>query len=152
MMLRNMRKWIWQSTVSNSVPLVKKLGLSWPWSYGSRIYNYQCNQCLSPVMLWVRISTRARCTTLCDKVCPWLATGRWFSPSPPLSSTNKTDRHDIIEILLKVALNTIKQTSKKTFFPFINSPNKIPTSQEVMSYTFNYHFVPVILEILKWTA
>ena len=110
MMLRNMRKWIWQSTVSNSVPLVKKLGLSWPWSYGSRIYNYQCKQCLSPVMLWVRISTRARCTTLCDKVCPWLATGRWFSPSPPLSSTNKTDRHDIIEILLKVVLNTITLT------------------------------------------
>jgi hypothetical protein len=28
------------------------------------------------------------------------------------SSTNKTDRHDIAEILLKVALNTIKQTKK----------------------------------------
>ena len=32
--------------------------------------------------------------------------GRWFSPSTPVSSTNKTDRHDITEILLKVALNT----------------------------------------------
>ena len=29
-----------------------------------------------------------------------------------VSSTNKTDHHDIAEILLKVALNTIKQTSK----------------------------------------
>ena len=48
--------------------------------------------------------------TLCDKVCQWLATGRWFSPGPPVSSTNKTDRHDIAEKLLKVALNTIKQT------------------------------------------
>jgi hypothetical protein len=28
-----------------------------------------------------------------------------------VSSTNKTDRHDITEILLKVALNTIKQTT-----------------------------------------
>jgi hypothetical protein len=28
----------------------------------------------------------------------------------PLSSTNKTDRHDITEILLKVALSTINQT------------------------------------------
>jgi hypothetical protein len=28
----------------------------------------------------------------------------------PVSCTNKTDRHDIAEILLKVALNTIKQT------------------------------------------
>jgi hypothetical protein len=46
-------------------------------------------------------------TTLCDKICQWLATGRWFSPVP---STNKTNRHDITEILLKVALNTINQT------------------------------------------
>jgi hypothetical protein len=30
----------------------------------------------------------------------------------PFSSTNKTDRHDITEILLKVALNTIKQTKR----------------------------------------
>jgi hypothetical protein len=30
-------------------------------------------------------------------------------------SANKTDRHDITEILLKVALNTIKQTNKQTY-------------------------------------
>jgi len=40
--------------------------------YGSWIYNYLCNQCLSPLMLWVWISIRARCTTLYDKVCQWL--------------------------------------------------------------------------------
>ena len=45
--------------------------------------------------------------TLCDKVCQWLATGRWFSPGTLVSSINKTNRHDITEILLKVALNTI---------------------------------------------
>ena len=82
-----------------------------PWSYGSWIYSYLYNQCLSPLMLWVRISIRARCTTLCDKVCQWLATGQWFSPGTPVSSTNKTDHHDITEILLKVALNIIKQTN-----------------------------------------
>jgi hypothetical protein len=38
--------------------------------------------------------------------------GQWFSPGPPVSSTNKTDHHDITEILLKVALNTIKQTNQ----------------------------------------
>jgi len=37
-------------------------------------------------------------------------TGRWFSMGPPVSSTNKTDRHDIIELLLKVALSTIKHS------------------------------------------
>jgi hypothetical protein len=35
-----------------------------------------------------------------------LGAGRWFSPGIPVSSTNKTDCHDIAEILLKVALNT----------------------------------------------
>ena len=59
----------------------------WLWSYGSWIYNYLCNQCLSPLMLWVWISIRARCTTLCDKVCQWLATGQWFSPGPPIKLT-----------------------------------------------------------------
>ena len=48
-----------------------------------------------------------------DKVCQWLATGRWFSPGPQVSSTNKTDHHNITEILLKVALNTIKQINIK---------------------------------------
>ena len=84
-----------------------------PFSYGSWIYNYLCNQCISPLM-WVRISIKARCTKLCDEVCQWLATGRWFSPGPPVSSTNQADRHHITSILLKVALNTIKQTNKQT--------------------------------------
>jgi hypothetical protein len=52
------------------------------------------------------------CTTLCEKVVQLLATGQWFSPGAPISSTNRTDRHDITEILLKVALSTIKQTNK----------------------------------------
>jgi hypothetical protein len=81
-------------------------GGSWPWSYGSWIFN----RCLSPLMLWFRLLLRARCTTLCDKVCQWLVAGRWFSAVPPVSCTNKTDPHDMTEILLKVALNTIKPT------------------------------------------
>ena len=85
-------------------------GSSWPWSYGIWIYNYLCNQCLSPLVLWIWILLRTKCTTLWNKVCQWLATGRWFSPGNQVSSTNKSDRHDITEILLKVALilNTIK--------------------------------------------
>ena len=43
-------------------------------------------------------------TTLCDKDCQWLTAGwRFF----PVSPTNKIDRHDITEVLLKVALNII---------------------------------------------
>ena len=78
------------------------LGISWSWLYGSWIYNCLCNQCLSP--------SQARCTTLCDKVCQWLATGLWFSSGTLVSSTNKTDHHDIAEILLRMALNIINQT------------------------------------------
>ena len=44
-----------------------------------------------------------------------LATGWWFFPGPTVSFTNKTDRHDITEILLKGVLNTIKQTNKHKF-------------------------------------
>jgi hypothetical protein len=39
-----------------------------------------------------------------DKVYQLLARGQWFSPGTLASSTTKTGRHDIAEILLKVAL------------------------------------------------
>jgi hypothetical protein len=50
-------------------------------------------------------STRSRK----NKVYQLLAHSRWFSPGTPASSTTKTGRHDIAEILLKVALNTKNQ-------------------------------------------
>jgi hypothetical protein len=43
-------------------------------------------------------------TTLCDQI------GKWIYSGTPGSSTNNTDLHDIANILLKVALNTIDQT------------------------------------------
>jgi hypothetical protein len=67
-------------------------------------------QCLSPLTLWVWIPLRRGVfdTTLVDEVCQWLAAGRWFSP---VSSTNKSDRHDITEILLKVAWTVVLMKS-----------------------------------------
>ena len=47
---------------------------------------------------------------LCDHVRQWLATSRWFSLGTPVFPTNKTDRHDKTEILLKVASNTTALT------------------------------------------
>jgi hypothetical protein len=44
------------------------------------------------------------------KVYQLLAHGQWFSLGTPASSTTKTGRHDIAEILLNVALNTINQS------------------------------------------
>jgi len=37
-------------------------GPLWSWSYVSWTYNYLCNQCLSPLTLWVRSPFIARCT------------------------------------------------------------------------------------------
>jgi hypothetical protein len=48
--------------------------------------------------------------TLFNKVCQWLAAGQWFSTGTPVSSTNKTDCHDITEIMLKVALKKNTRT------------------------------------------
>ena len=53
------------------------------------------------------VNYKKGCTRLAaasDKVYQLLAHGRWFSPGTPASSTTKTGRHDIAEILLKVAL------------------------------------------------
>ena len=73
---------------------------------------YLCTHYLSPLTLWVRTPHRRGVlyTTLCDAICQLLAAGRWFSPGIPVSSTNKTDRHDLTEILLKVVLNNITLT------------------------------------------
>jgi hypothetical protein len=43
-------------------------------------------------------------------VCQWRAAGLWFSLGTRVSSTNKTGRLDITEIVLKVVLNTITLT------------------------------------------
>ena len=72
-------------------------GPSLSWSCSSWIDNYLCTQCLTPLKLWFRASLRQGIldTTLCVNVWLWLATGRWYSPSTHVSSTNKTVRHDI---------------------------------------------------------
>jgi hypothetical protein len=46
-----------------------------------------------------------------------LAQDRWFSPGTPASSTTKTGRHDIAEILLKVALNIKNQIPNILKYP-----------------------------------
>jgi hypothetical protein len=94
-------------------------GPSWSWWY--RIfYSFLCNQCLSLLRLyvWIPLMRGVLDTTLYAKVCQWLATGRWFSPCPLMSSTNKTDRHDTTEILLNVALNTTALNAESLWMSF----------------------------------
>jgi hypothetical protein len=57
-----------------------------------------------------------RLTAASNKVFQLLAHGRWFSP---VSSTTKTGRHDIAEILLKVALNNTNQIKSNQALTFI---------------------------------
>ena len=69
------------------------------------------NKCPSPLTLVVQILLRGVLdTTLCDKgQC--LATGQWFSRGTPVSSTNKTEHHDIAEILLNEAKQSLTRTT-----------------------------------------
>jgi hypothetical protein len=59
------------------------------------------------MLMFCKGCTRIAATN--DKTYHLLSHGRWFSPGTPVSSTTKTGRHDIAEILLKVALSTINQ-------------------------------------------
>ena len=67
-------------------------------------------------MAWVHAQLcklQKGCTRLAaasEKGYQLLAHGPWFFPGTLASSTTKTVRHDIAEILLKVALNTKNQS------------------------------------------
>jgi hypothetical protein len=64
----------------------------------------------------IDFASKNGCTRLAvasDKVYQLLAHGRWFSLGTPASSTTKTGRHDIAEILLKVALKHQKSNQIK---------------------------------------
>ena len=54
-----------------------------------------------------------RLAAVSDKAYQLLAHGRRFSPGTPASSTTKTGRHDISEILRKVALKHNKSNQVK---------------------------------------
>jgi len=85
--------------ISLQAPYKNYRGPSWSWSYGRWIYNYPCNQCLSPLKLWFRtplIARWTRCTTLCYKVCQWLATGRWSSISLRLVPNELLMIHNVV--------------------------------------------------------
>ena len=73
-----------------------------------------------------------------DKLYQLPANGRWFSPGTPVSSTTNTGRHDIAEILLKVALNTKNQPT--------NQPHRIFLSH-VYNHVRNKNMMHIVLEL-----
>ena len=85
--------------------------------------------------------------TLCDQVYQRLATGWRFSQSTPVSSTIKTDHHDIAEILLKVVLNTIKLKKNVSHIMAFNELlwlDRLQFSWKKMSHCFSW-----ILDLTK---
>jgi hypothetical protein len=61
------------------------------------------------------VNYKKGCTRLAaasDKVYQLLAQGGWFSPGTLASSTTKAGRHDIAEILLKMALKHQKSINQ----------------------------------------
>ena len=125
------------------------------WSYGSWIYNLPMHS-VPITTLWVRTPLRwgVLDTTLCDKVWQLLAGGRWFSLCTPVSSTNKTDHHDLTEILLKVALNNITLTRIHEHFLFFFKPRKlIPQNLNELtvnkSSIFVGFFQNIILQLIQ---
>ena len=81
------------------------------------------------------------CTRLAaasNKVYQLLAQGRWFSPGTPPSSTTKTGRYDIAEILLKVALNTNNQNQikSKTYLQTFQKGNEEAINTIVIQFYF----------------
>jgi len=80
-------------------------GSSWPWSYGSRIYNYLCTY-----HHWCcEFKSRSGCGVQHYVI-------KFVSDLRQVGGFLRVLRyhHDITEILLKGALNTIKQTNKQT--------------------------------------
>ena len=105
-----------EKTTDMSQVTDKLYHIMWSWSHGSWIYYYLNNQCLSPLKFWIRTPLMARCTRY--NIMWWSLSVTCDSSvvfsgySSLVSFTNKTDRHDITEILLKVALNTINQSKQ----------------------------------------
>ena len=83
------------------------------WSSPKRTSNHYCIECnlFSPWYSWtIAHLVLSNNHTLAHTLTQWLATGRWFSPGIPISSTNKTDHHDLTEIVLKVVLTIVTLT------------------------------------------
>jgi hypothetical protein len=53
----------------------------------SNVVGFKTTSAISAYHHWCcEFKSQSGCTTLCDKFCQWLATGRWFSQGPPVSS------------------------------------------------------------------
>ena len=95
----------------------------------------------------------ARLAAASDKVYQLLAHGRWFSQGTPASSNTKTGRHDIAEILLKVALKHQIKPCQVTFHSSLtiqskkDSKNIFTNQKKIISVC-----LVLILQVLKGSS
>ena len=104
-------------------------GLGWLSELPSNSYKPIANTAWARAELCKLQKECTRLTAANDKVYQLLAQDRRFSPGTPASSTTKTDRHDMAEILLKVALKH----------------QKLKKSMELNNFTTGSHCMPNIL-------
>ena len=121
MTTKHTEKKVYTMTVSNSININKTndhlsseiilwMGTLRLWTYHSGIYNNLCHQCLSPLKFWVVIHLMVRCNRYHII---------WYSLSVTCGRfvdfsvySGFLHRHDVTQILLKVALNTIALTPR----------------------------------------
>jgi hypothetical protein len=85
------------STFSN-ISWLNQQELSWSRLYGR--WNLQLP--IQSVPIATKVWRCIQYKIMLPVACWWLAAGRWFSLDTPVSSTNKTDRYNITEILMNV--------------------------------------------------
>jgi hypothetical protein len=92
-----------------------KISEYFPWNIVISLYHlFTCGNKISdnpagaplPPFTYMPLRLGVLDTALCNTVCQWLAAGSWFSSGTPVSSSNKSDIHDITETLMKVAFKT----------------------------------------------
>ena len=109
------------------------------------------------ITAWIRArlcKLQKRCTRLAaasDKVYQLLVHGRWSSPGTPASSTTKSGRHDIAEILLKVALkhqisNQIKSQCQSMIAIYVLTKVCLFVCLMVLNSTFNN------ISVISWRS
>jgi len=92
--VKNSTKWVWsgsQPTVQQYLFLLLSINVA-----SRQLYRFAV-LLVYIIVLW----------NILYYVIKWLVAGLWFSPGITVSSTNKTDLHEITDLLLKVVLNTI---------------------------------------------
>ena len=135
-------------------------GPSWSYTYGSWIYSYLCNQCLSPNIANSN-PAHGEVYSIQHYMIKFVSDLRqvggflWVHRTP-VSSTNKTDSHHIIEILLKVALNTCTITITHVIVTLCYSLKRLNVDELYNVFSFlhmvvfsDYHYIEFKSYLLK---